>query len=162
MRPCQDRASEKKGGWAGNVLILLRGNHIWTTDIFYFMKRVLRYNMLKRWNDCSTTAKRKLELVISCNFYHDVILLLTPIINITECYYLVIGNKIRTVDFDVVKMSWSISTAMPVTAITLHHLVWALSIRCISEQATIHISTYPLLELFTIVLQTFLFTLWLL
>lgn len=49
-------------------------------------------------------AKCKLVLMMSCNFYHDVILLLTPITNITECYYLVIGNKIRTVDFDVVKM----------------------------------------------------------
>lgn len=75
---------------------------------------------------------------------------------------LLLGNRKqdRTVDFDVVKISWSISTATPVTTITLHHLVWALSIRCISEQAALHISTYPLLELFTIgMLQTFLFTL---
>ena len=77
--------------------------------------------------------------------------------NIIECYCLVTGNKIRTVDFDVVKMSWSISTATPVTAITLYHLVWALSIRYISEQAALLISTYPLSELFTFVmLQTFL------
>ena len=47
-----------------------------------------------------------------------------------------------------------------VTAITRHHLVWALSIRYIREQAALHITTYPLLELFTIVmLQSFLFTL---
>ena len=49
-------------------------------------------------------AKCKFALMMSCNFYHDVILLLTRITNITECHYLVIGNKIRTVDFDVVKM----------------------------------------------------------
>ena len=49
-------------------------------------------------------AKCKLALMMSCDFYHDVILLSTPIINITECYYLVIGKKIRTVDLDVVKM----------------------------------------------------------
>ena len=50
-----------------------------------------------------------------------------------------------------------ISTATPVTAITLYHLVWALSIRYISEQAALLISTYPLSELFTFVmLQTFL------
>lgn len=63
----------------------------------------------------------------SCDFYHDVIQLLTPITNITECYFLVIGNKVRTVDFDVVKMFWSVSTATPVTAVTLHHLVLTLS-----------------------------------
>lgn len=80
-------------------------------------------------------AKCKLVLMMSCNFYHDVILLLTPITNITECYYLAIGNKIRTVDFDVAKMFESISTATPVTAITRHHLVSALSIRYIREQA---------------------------
>ena len=98
--------------------------------------------------------------MISCDFYHDVVLLLTPITNITECYYLAIGNKIRTVDFDVVKTSRSTSPATPVTAVTLHHLVWALSITYISEQAALQISTYPLLELFTIVMvQTFLFTL---
>ena len=98
----------------GERSYITKGKSYMDNGHFYFMKRVLRYNMLKRCNDCSTTAKGKLELVISCNFYHDVILLLTPIINITECYYLVIGNKIRTVDFDVIKMSWSISTAMPV------------------------------------------------
>ena len=48
-------------------------------------------------------------------------------------------NKIRTVDFDAVKMSWSISTATPITALTLHHLVLALFIRYISEQAALHI-----------------------
>ena len=67
--------------------------------------------------------------MISCDFYHDVILLLTPITNISESYYLEIEKKIRTVDFDVIKMSWSISTATPLTDIKLHHLVWALSIR---------------------------------
>ena len=118
---------------------------------------------MKRWNDCSTAAKCKLELMISRDFYHDVVLLLTPITNITECYFLVVENKIRTVEFDVVQISRSISTATPVTAITLHRLVWALSFRYVSEQAVLHISTYPLLELFTIVmLQTFLFILWLL
>ena len=85
----------------------------------------------------------------SCDFYHDVILLLTPITNISESYYLEIEKKIRTVDFDVIKMSWSISTtATPVTDINLHYLMWALSIRYISEQAALHISTYPLLELY--------------
>ena len=74
----------------------------------------------------------------SCNFYHDIVLLLTPITNITECYFLVVGNKIRTVDFDEV----NISTAMPVTALALHQLVWALSFRYTSEQAVLHISTY--------------------
>ena len=93
------------------------------------------------------------------DFYH-VVRLLTPITNATESYCLVVGNKIRTVDFDVVKISRSISTATPVTAITLHHLAWALSFRYISEQAVLLISTYPLLELFIIVmLKTFLFTL---
>ena len=86
--------------------------------------------------------------MISCDFYHDVILLLTPITNISESYYLEIDKKIRTVDFDVIKMSWSISTATPVTDIKLHHLMWPLSIRYISEQAALHISTYPLLELY--------------
>ena len=86
--------------------------------------------------------------MISCDFYHDVILLLTPITNISESYYLEIEKKIRTVDFDVMKMPWSISTARPVTDIKLHHLMWALSIRYISEQAALHISTYPLLELY--------------
>ena len=96
--------------------------------------------------------------MISSDFYYGVVLLLTPITNITECYFFVIGNKISTADFDVVKISRS--TATPVTAITLHHLVWALSFRYISEQAVLHISTYPLLELFTsVMLQTFLFTL---
>ena len=87
--------------------------------------------------------------MISCDFYHDVILLLTPITNISESYYLKIEKKIRTVDFDVIKMSWSISTtATPGTDIKLHYLMWALSIRYISEQAALHISTYPLLELY--------------
>ena len=87
--------------------------------------------------------------MISCDFYHDVILLLTPITNISESYYLGIEKKIRTVDFDVIKMSWSISTtATPVTDIKLHYLMLALSIRYISEQAALHISTYPLLELY--------------
>ena len=94
--------------------------------------------------DCSTTAKCKVELMISCDCCHDVILLLAPITNITECHYLVKGNKIRTVDFDVVKMSLSLSVATPVTVIMLHHLVWALSIRHIGEQAALHISTYLL------------------
>ena len=74
--------------------------------------------------------------------------MLTPITNISESYYLEIEKKIRTVDFDVIKMSWSISTARPVTDRKLHHLMWALSIRYKSEQAALHISTYPLLELF--------------
>ena len=87
--------------------------------------------------------------MISCDFYHDVILLLTPITNISESYYLEIEKKIRTVDFDVIKMSWSISTtATPVRDIKLHYLMWALSIRYISEQAALHISTYSLLELY--------------
>ena len=86
--------------------------------------------------------------MISCDFYHDFILLLTPITNISESYYLEIEKKIRTVEFDVIKMSWSISTARPVTDIKLYHLMWALSIRYISEQAALHISTYPLLELY--------------
>ena len=83
--------------------------------------------------------------MISCDFCHDVILLLTPITNISESYYLEIEKKIRTVDFDVIKMS---TTATPVTDIKLHHLMWALSLRYISEQAALHISTYPLLELY--------------
>lgn len=68
--------------------------------------------------------------------------------------------KIRTADFDVVKMFLSMSTATPVTAIMRHHLFWALSIRYNYMRAGLHITTYPLLELFTVVmLQTFLFTL---